>query len=107
MNELTQTLVQSYFELQNFVDDTILWGWLPLDIPAHFFIGAAFTVILLKLKFKFRQVYMTIFVLALSKELWDYFFAGHANWIESLKDLFVTCAYPTVLAGIRKIKRQS
>lgn len=107
MNELTQTLVKAYFDLQHFVDDTVLWGWLPLDILAHFFVGAFFTILLLKMKFTFKQVYMTIFVLALSKELWDYFFMGHAQWAESIKDLIVSCAYPTILAGVRKLKQKA
>lgn len=106
MNELTQTLIRGYFELQSFIDNTILWGWLPLDIPAHFFVGAFFTILLIKMKFKFKQVYTTILVLALSKELWDYFFMGHTQWLESCKDILVTCGYVSILAGIRKLKER-
>lgn len=107
MNAITNQLISSYLELQQFVNDTTLWGWLPLDIVAHFFGGALITIVLLKCKLSFKQTLVTLGLLALTKECWDIFFLGKLKLLESLKDIAVTCAYAGILVWIRAFKKKN
>lgn len=100
------TIAQSYLDLQIYINATRLWGWFPLDIVAHFFGGAVITILLIKCRFSFKQVFVSIFILALSKELIDFFLAGKTQMLESLKDIIVTCAYPTMLLGVRRLQKK-
>ncbi len=99
-------IANMYLDLQIFINATTLWGWLPLDIVAHFVGGTAITILLLKCRFSFKQVFVSVVLLALSKELMDFFLVGKTQILESLKDIVVTCAYPTMLLGVRRLQKK-
>ena len=101
-----KSFIQNYLDFQNYITSTTIWGWLPLDIVSHFIGGAFITIILLKCKFNFKQVFLSVVILAISKELCDFFLAGKTMVLESLKDILVTCSYPILLWGVRRLQKK-
>jgi len=63
-------LLYYYKSWMGMISNTVLWGFLPLDIVLHFFFGLIVVVVLGKFtKLPFKAVYLIILGIAVLKEL--------------------------------------
>jgi hypothetical protein len=99
-----KSFLDLYWTIQNFITDNSLIG-IPLDIFAHFFASMFLSLGLLKIKFSIKRAFVVIFVIAFIKECIDWKYntrhTGEERFYESLKDIFVTMIYPSILMYIR------
>ncbi|PIP96581.1 MAG: hypothetical protein COW00_19395 [Bdellovibrio sp. CG12_big_fil_rev_8_21_14_0_65_39_13] len=89
------------------ISNTLLFGFLPLDIVLHYLVGLCITILLLKkLKNNLILAFFILLSLAIAKEIFDSF-SLTATWMESIKDLSVTMIHPFMLFIIRKWRKNS
>lgn len=97
-----------YWTIQNFITDNSFIG-IPLDIFAHFFASMFITLGLLKVKVSIKRTFVVILVIALIKECIDWKYntrhTGEERFYESIKDIFVTMIYPSILWYIRSRRK--
>lgn len=83
----------SIYALFDYITDNKLMGTIPLDILAHFFIGALLTIIFLKLKLQHIIVLFLLALIATIKEIWDFQRMVDPDFLESLKDILITLSF--------------
>lgn len=88
-----------------YISDTVLFGWLPLDIVVHFILGILITVICFKITKSAIKSFVICLALAILKELYDSTTLV-ASWTEALKDIAVTLIYPVIFLSVAYIKKK-
>tara|TARA_R110002072_G_scaffold276051_2_gene437699 strand:- start:40994 stop:41299 length:306 start_codon:yes stop_codon:yes gene_type:complete len=95
----------SYGQLMRYISSEKIAGVLPLDWVLHFFLGAIFTIILLKFRIRFLFVILTLAILEIIKEIFD-FRSMTATYTEAILDFVVTMTFPVLLYVTRLIKEK-
>lgn len=91
--------------LFQYVSHTTLFGFLPLDIVAHIFIGFLIFRIMIHLRFRIVTTLVTIFLLEFLKELYDSTTLVN-DMTEHLKDFFFTFVYPGYFILSLKLRKR-
>jgi VanZ family protein len=89
-----------------YISDTVLFGWLPLDILVHFILGIIITVICFKYTKSAVKSFIICLLLALAKEAYDST-TLIASWQESVKDVIVTLIYPIIFLITAYLKKRA
>lgn len=95
----------NYEQTMRFISSYKIAEIIPLDWVLHFFVGAIFTIVLLKLKFRLRNVVIILGVLELIKEIFD-FQSMTATYTEAILDYIITMAFPLFLYITRLLKEK-
>jgi hypothetical protein len=90
------TLYKQLNHILGTISQTVLFGWLPLDIVLHLLIGAAMMIIIQKIRKSAIQAFFFCLTVALLKELYDSQTLV-ATWSEAIKDFLITMIYPTCI----------
>ena len=94
--------VQSLF---HFVGHTTLFGFLPLDIVAHLFVGFVIFRAMIHFRFRIGTALVTLFVLQFIKELYDSTTLVN-DMTEHVKDFVVTFIYPGYFLLKRRLRKK-
>lgn len=74
----------------------VIFGFIPLGMILHISISALITIILLKRGVKFRNVYIIVFFIGLSKEILDTFVLNN-TMKKHILDMCYDMSYPTFI----------
>ncbi len=86
-----------------YISNAKIVGIIPLDIVLHLSVSYLLMVLLILKKVPFRFAYLSVFILSISKEIFDSFSLTN-ELEENLKDLTISMILPTVLLIVWKIK---
>ncbi len=95
-----------YTEIQSVlapISKYVIFGFIPLGMILHISISALITIILLKRGMKFRNVYIIVFAIGLSKEILDTFVLNN-TMKKHILDMCYDMSYPTFLYVREKLK---
>lgn len=99
--------MEEIYAILDYITENKIAETIPLDLPAHFLVGMALTIILLKCRLPFVITFLTIVLFALLKEVLDYQRMVEFDYLESLKDIAVTLLYPLILTLVRRKKNSA
>ncbi len=100
--------LQSYiFAFFDYITYTKIGGVIPLDIIAHFIVGMIITIGLLKLKLRLHNVAITLLLISVFKEFLDYLRMGNVDFLEGIKDIFVSMSYLIILVIARLTRKKN
>jgi hypothetical protein len=92
-------------KILGFFSNTKLLGFIPLDVVMHLGVSYLIMFIMLAKKVRFLYAYLTVFLLAIAKEVFDSF--SLTNTIEeNIKDLCVSMVFPTLLLIVWKLLKK-
>lgn len=91
-------------KILGYISNTKIAGEIPLDIVMHLFVAYIIMFTLLKLKVNHAKAYLIVFVLSISKEVFDSFSLTN-TLLENFKDLAISMILPTILVLIAKSKQ--
>lgn len=98
-------IYKSIHNILGTISNTVLFGWLPLDMLLHFTLGAVITI-LLRLKGKSPTfAFVIVLLLEIAKEIFDSF-SLTATWEEAIKDLLITMIFPVLLLITVTLKKK-
>ena len=97
--------MQWIHSLLGFISNTKIVGVIPLDIVMHLLVSYLLMAVLIVKKVPFRFAYLSVFILAIAKEIFDSFSLTN-ELEENLKDLVISMILPTILLMVWKIKGQ-
>lgn len=91
-------------QVLGFISRTKLFDVIPLDWTLHFIIGFLITVVCVNKGIKPFKVFLILFSIALTKELYDYFFHYKTHLKEYIGDLVVTVSHFFIYLIMKKLK---
>lgn len=91
-------------EIQHIISNYQILGVIPLDKALHFIVGAVLTIILRWMRVSMRTVFIVIGVIAVGKEVNDYFVLNN-SYGEQILDIGVTFIYPMLIWGVLKLNK--
>lgn len=102
---LKQYLPNYILELLGFISKYQIFGIIPLNATLHLLISAIITITLIKKGVKALNVFILIFLLGLTKEIFDSQALG--NTMEKhIRDMGLNLVFPLIFLAISLIKRK-
>lgn len=100
---LRQYLPDFFLQILGFISKYQIFGFIPLNATLHVLLSTLITIFLIKKGVKPINAFITIFLLGLTKELFDSQALGN-TWQKHIRDMALNLIFPSLVLLVSYVK---